>query len=261
VATKFKEPWEFVSLNRKKEKTNYKYQYGKTLKLNVVDIRRVSYEPVKCILIDSLDQLYLTDDYVVTHNTIITATLSKITEKIGRSLVIVPNKSLVVQTEEDYINCGLDVGVYFGDRKDLGKTHTICTWQSLNILDKKSKAGDAVLTLAEFLEDVQTIMVDECFDGNTLVTTPTGKVAIKNLAIGDVVINLCEKTNTYKEDVIVKVHKNLPNSSSEDMLKVEFDNGSIIKVTANHKFLTTQGWVRADQLTDDLEIIDINTYN
>ena len=93
--------------------------------------------------------------------TITTATLSHITEPYGRSLVIVPNKSLVEQTEEDYINCGLDVGVYFGDRKQLGKTHTICTWQSLNILDKKYKDGSAVLSLAEFLEGVSTIIVDE----------------------------------------------------------------------------------------------------
>ena len=93
--------------------------------------------------------------------TIITATLSKITEPYGRSLVVVPNKSLVTQTEEDYINCGLDVGVYFGDRKELGKTHTICTWQSLNILDKKHKDGSAVLSLAEFLEGVNTIIIDE----------------------------------------------------------------------------------------------------
>ena len=93
--------------------------------------------------------------------TIITATLSKITEPYGRSLVVVPNKSLVTQTEEDYINCGLDVGVYFGDRKELGKTHTICTWQSLNILDKKFKDGEAVLSLAEFLEGVSTIIIDE----------------------------------------------------------------------------------------------------
>ena len=93
--------------------------------------------------------------------TIITATLSNLTETYGRSLVIVPNKSLVTQTEEDYINCGLDVGVYFGDRKELGKTHTICTWQSLNILDKKFKDGSAVLSLAEFLEDVSTIIIDE----------------------------------------------------------------------------------------------------
>ena len=93
--------------------------------------------------------------------TITTATLSHITEPYGRSLVIVPNKSLVEQTEEDYINCGLDVGVYFGDRKQLGKTHTICTWQSLNILEKKYKDGSAVLSLAEFLEGVSTIIVDE----------------------------------------------------------------------------------------------------
>ena len=93
--------------------------------------------------------------------TITTATLSHISEPYGRSIVIVPNKSLVEQTEEDYSNCGLDVGVYFGDRKQLGKTHTICTWQSLNILDKKHKDGAAVLSLAEFLEGVSTIIVDE----------------------------------------------------------------------------------------------------
>jgi superfamily II DNA or RNA helicase len=93
--------------------------------------------------------------------TIITATLSRITEPHGRSLVVVPNKSLVSQTEKDYINCGLDVGVYFGDRKELGKTHTICTWQSLNILDKKNKAGDSVLSLAEFLDGVSTVIIDE----------------------------------------------------------------------------------------------------
>ena len=87
--------------------------------------------------------------------------MSKLTETYGRSLVIVPNKSLVTQTEDDYINCGLDVGVYFGDRKELGKTHTICTWQSLNILDKRSKYGDDVLSLAEFLEGVSTVIVDE----------------------------------------------------------------------------------------------------
>jgi superfamily II DNA or RNA helicase len=93
--------------------------------------------------------------------TITTATLSHMVEPYGRSLVIVPNKSLVEQTEEDYINCGLDVGVYFGDRKNLGKTHTICTWQSLNILDKKHKDGSAVLSLAEFLEGVSAVIVDE----------------------------------------------------------------------------------------------------
>jgi len=93
--------------------------------------------------------------------TITTATLSHCCEKYGRTIIIVPNKSLVEQTEEDFRNVGLDVGVYYGDRKDLGKTHTICTWQSLNVLDKKSKDDDELLTLREFFHDVVAIIVDE----------------------------------------------------------------------------------------------------
>jgi superfamily II DNA or RNA helicase len=94
--------------------------------------------------------------------TIMTATLSQLCEPYGRTMVIVPNKSLVEQTEEDFINVGLDVGVYYGDRKELNKTHTICTWQSLNILDKKSKNSEHdIVTLAEFLDGVQCVIVDE----------------------------------------------------------------------------------------------------
>jgi superfamily II DNA or RNA helicase len=93
--------------------------------------------------------------------TIMTAALSKSIEAYGRSIVIVPNKSLVTQTEADYINMGLDVGVYFGDRKEWGKTHTICTWQSLNVLLKATQAGTAEVTIGEFIEDVVCVMVDE----------------------------------------------------------------------------------------------------
>jgi len=93
--------------------------------------------------------------------TIMTAALSKSVEAYGRSIVIVPNKSLVSQTEDDYRNLGLDVGVYFGDRKEWGKTHTICTWQSLNILLKNTKSGETDCTIGEFIEDVVCIIVDE----------------------------------------------------------------------------------------------------
>jgi len=93
--------------------------------------------------------------------TIMTAALSKSVEEYGRSIVIVPNKSLVSQTEEDYINMGLDVGVYFGDRKEYFKQHTICTWQSLNILLKNTKRGEVECTIGEFIEGVVCVIVDE----------------------------------------------------------------------------------------------------
>ena len=114
--------------------------------------------------------------------TITTATLSHLCEPYGRTMVIVPNKSLVVQTEEDYKNLGLDVGVYFGDRKELNRTHTICTWQSLNILDKKSYDDDT-LTLAEFCEGVVAVIVDEVHQAKADVLTKLLTQNFKNCAI------------------------------------------------------------------------------
>ena len=93
--------------------------------------------------------------------TLMTAALSLMAERYGRSIVIVPNKSLVTQTEADYKNLGLDVGVYFGDRKEIGRTHTICTWQSLNIMLKNTKSGEAEVEIGDFIEGVVCIMVDE----------------------------------------------------------------------------------------------------
>lgn len=93
--------------------------------------------------------------------TIITAALSDAVSAYGRSIVIVPNKSLVTQTEADYINMGLDVGVYFGDRKEYNRQHTICTWQSLNNMMKLTKTGEAEITIHEFIQDVVCVIVDE----------------------------------------------------------------------------------------------------
>jgi hypothetical protein len=114
--------------------------------------------------------------------TITTATLSHLCEPYGRTMVIVPNKSLVVQTEEDYRNLGLDVGVYFGDRKELNHTHTICTWQSLNVLDKKSYDSD-VLTLAEFAEGVVAVIIDEVHQAKADVLTKLLTQNFKNCVI------------------------------------------------------------------------------
>ena len=93
--------------------------------------------------------------------TIMTAALSSSVQSYGRSIVVVPNKSLVTQTERDYKNLDLDVGVYFGDRKEHGHQHTICTWQSLNVLLKNTNSGSADITIGEFIDNVVCVIVDE----------------------------------------------------------------------------------------------------
>jgi superfamily II DNA or RNA helicase len=111
--------------------------------------------------------------------TLMTAALSKSVEAYGRSIIIVPNKSLVTQTEKDYVNLGLDVGVYFGDRKDYNRTHTICTWQSLNNMMKKTKSGEAEVDIQDFIEGVVCVIVDEVHmaKADALKTLLTGVMA------------------------------------------------------------------------------------
>ena len=111
--------------------------------------------------------------------TLMTAALSKSVEAYGRSIIIVPNKSLVTQTEKDYVNLGLDVGVYFGDRKDYNRTHTICTWQSLNNMMKKTKSGEAEMDIQDFIEGVVCVIVDEVHmaKADALKTLLTGVMA------------------------------------------------------------------------------------
>jgi len=111
--------------------------------------------------------------------TIVTAALSHAVTPYGRSIVIVPNKSLVTQTECDYINLGLDVGVFFGDKKEFGRQHTICTWQSLNVLLKNTKNQSADITIGEFLQGVVCVIVDEVHmaKADALKTLLTGVMA------------------------------------------------------------------------------------
>lgn len=100
--------------------------------------------------------------------TIICAATVKCIEKYGRTITIVPSTDLVQQTFNDYDMCGLETGVFYGDKKEFGRTHTITTWQSLNSLWKKTKKGDIELDendVHDFIDGVVAVIVDEGHSG------------------------------------------------------------------------------------------------
>lgn len=132
--------------------------------------------------------------------TLITAALSDLVERslsdelkimhkletgsdLARTIVIVPNKGLVSQTEEDYINLGLDVGVYFGDRKEYGRTHTICTWQSLEIIKKNFQSGKSDMSLEDFTSGVMAVIIDEAHGAKADVLKAMLVGAFRNIPI------------------------------------------------------------------------------
>jgi superfamily II DNA or RNA helicase len=162
--------------------------------------------------------------------TITSAVLSKSIEEYGRSIVIVPNKSLVGATEADYRNVGMDVGVYFGDRKEFNKQHTVCTWQSLNNLLKNTKNGEADVTIQEFLEDVVMVLVDEVHGakaealkellGGVMARIPirwgfTGTIPKDKFAYSALLVNLGPVTNhltaseLQEKEVLARCHVNI----------------------------------------------------
>lgn len=176
VRIRHRNPRSLVSLPRKQNRVSETYQYGDNLLLEIVSVDYIGDSLCQCIAVDHPDHLYITDDYVVTHNTLLTACLSLAIEAQGRSIVIVPSKDLVRQTEADYRLLGLDVGVYFGERKERSHRHTICTWQSLAVFSKNSQNGTAGEPIGDFLANVVCVIVDE-------VHTVKG-VELKNLLCG-----------------------------------------------------------------------------
>lgn len=111
--------------------------------------------------------------------TIVTGILSHKIQKYGKSIVIVPSKDLVTQTEQDYINMGLNVGVFFGDRKEYGKTHTICTWQSLENISK----GMYDVSIDEFIDGVVCVICDETHRAKGTVLRTLLSEAFRNVPI------------------------------------------------------------------------------
>lgn len=89
-----------------------------------------------------------------------------------------------------------------------------------------------------------------CFDENTYVSTPNGKVKIKDLNKDDLVISY--NFNTGKQEIkkILATSKRLYNGQ---MVKLTFDK-TIILCTPNHKFWTSNGYKEAKDLTENDEL-------
>lgn len=163
-----------------------------------------------------------------------------------KTLTIVPSQDLIKQTKADYITYGLDVGEYSGTNKTLEHQHVVSTWQAL-------KNNPKVVQM------FQMVIVDECLAGNTAITMADGTTkAISNVEPGDVVVTYNEQSGAYEPNVVIKRHENLSVSSTEKMYRLNFDNGTTLEVTGNHKILTSDGYVRADELTPLHEVLSPN---
>ena len=67
---RYQTPRDLFRLPVKRDKTSENYQYAESLRLRVNSVEYVGEEEAQCIMVDHPDHLYITDDYIVTHNTV-----------------------------------------------------------------------------------------------------------------------------------------------------------------------------------------------
>ena len=115
VFIRIKTPSELFLLPRKKERTNDENQYADGLKLRVVSVVPEGIQPTQCISIEHPDHLYITDDFIVTHNTFCAAAGA---EKIDTRMVIIVRPMYIEKWKSDieelYGFTGSDVVVVQG---------------------------------------------------------------------------------------------------------------------------------------------------
>jgi ATP-dependent Clp protease ATP-binding subunit ClpA len=77
VTIRFSNPAELVSLPRKLDRVSKNYQYAETLKNTIEKVEFLRRDIVQCIHLDNEEHLYITDGFVVTHNTELSKALAK----------------------------------------------------------------------------------------------------------------------------------------------------------------------------------------
>lgn len=109
------------------------------------------------------------------------------------------------------------------------------------IQDAKRKPLDA---------EYKIFIVDECFQGSTLITTPTGAIPIKDIKVGDKVCNMSgigTVTHLFKNSVL-----------TNRLCCVTID-GVKTFTTIDHLYFTNNGWVEAQNLREG-DIVYAPTY-
>lgn len=101
-----------------------------------------------------------------------------------------------------------------------------------------------------------------CFIGSTevIVLTPDGITITKTLQ--ELVLNyhdykvLSYKDGTYQWELIQRVFST---KSVNKLVKLEFESGDIYYCTPDHLILTSTGYIKASELTEDLDIISVTS--
>ena len=177
----------------------------------------------------------------------------------AKFLVIVPSITLVVQTTDEIYSFNtafkkshdmeLDVRieeVMSQSPRKFGKENPNVYIGCYQSLEKWPK---------EFFEQFDCVIVDECLHPDTKILMSSGEYKkISEILAGEYVKTINEESLQIEDKPVEYIYKNL--NKGQQMYELEMEDGSILKITGNHKVLTkNRGWVRVDNLNLEDDII------
>lgn len=158
------------------------------------------------------------------------AAIAKALNKISgkRVLCLAPSAELVKQNHEKYLLTGERASIFSASAGAKSTRHVVVF----------GTPGTVKNAISRFTNDFCAVIVDECFTGDTLVSTPRGEVPIRTLRTGDIVCNAVGSGQV--ETIFTK--------AVSEIYHVKLTDGTIIKCTGSHPFFTEDGWTPARQL-------------
>lgn len=156
----------------------------------------------------------------------------------GRALWLTHTQDLLNQSKDRAKGtldlCGGKYGTITAGKVNIGTHITFATVQTMCKLD-----------LTQYRDCFDVVIVDECFPGNTKITTLYGRRELKNLNKGDIIATWDGEKVEYKP--ITHIFKLRPHN----MVMVNLSNGTKIPCTSNHPFYTKDGiYKNAGELKD-----------
>lgn len=151
-------------------------------------------------------------------------------ESHPRTVVLVPSKELAEQNADKLMR--------------ILPSHIRVGYYSASLGRKQPDADVIVATIgsiaknAHLLGNIRCVVIDECFVGDTHISTPLGSREIEAIAVGD-------EVNTATGTGIVKA---VSRRSAKEIITVRLSNGNEIRTTDNHPFFTNAGWKAAGKL-------------
>ena len=104
IHVRFKNPRDLFQLPRKKDRLPEQNQYSKNLRLRVVKVELIGQEHMQCISVEHPSRLYVTNGYVVTHNTLMSLMLAFQLPEITKIVVLSPSNALYEVWEDTVAN-------------------------------------------------------------------------------------------------------------------------------------------------------------